>query len=126
MPVLAASAAAHQTYRRNIQNGRRPAASGVGRRRVIMFLRMLIALGCGLGVSAWAQPPSLAKTPPMGWNSWNRFGREISDSVLRAQADAMVGRGLKGAGYIYLNIDDGWAGERDSRGVIHPNRNFPD
>ncbi len=91
-----------------------------------MFLRMLIALGCGLGVSAWAQPPSLAKTPPMGWNSWNRFGREISDSVLRAQADAMVGRGLKGAGYIYLNIDDGWAGERDARGVIHPNRNFPD
>ncbi|MDE6479205.1 MAG: hypothetical protein K2L45_02970 [Muribaculaceae bacterium] len=64
--------------------------------------------------------------PTMGWSSWNAFGHRINEDIIRSQADALVSKGLKDAGYIYVNIDDGaWCG-RDSEGhlVIHPTR-FP-
>ena len=67
----------------------------------------------------------LAATPPMGWNSWNHFAEKIDDRTVRETADALVSTGLKDAGYIYLNIDDTWEGERDKSGVIHPNEKFP-
>jgi len=68
----------------------------------------------------------LAKTPPMGWNSWNKFGCDVSESLIREVADAMVSSGMRDAGYIYLNIDDCWHGERDSLGFIHENaERFP-
>ena len=51
----------------------------------------------------------LAKTPPMGWNSWNTFGKNISDSLIRETADAMAATGLRDAGYEYLVIDDCWS-----------------
>ena len=51
----------------------------------------------------------LAKTPPMGWNSWNTFGADISDAVIREMADAFVALGLDKAGYEYLVIDDCWS-----------------
>src|SRR5581483_6491619 len=50
----------------------------------------------------------LARTPPMGWNSWNKFAGRIDDATVRGIADAMVASGMKDAGYIYLNIDDTW------------------
>jgi alpha-galactosidase len=62
----------------------------------------------------------LALTPPMGWNSWNKFGRNINEKVIRDMADAMVTSGMKDAGYIYINLDDCWQGKRDSLGFIHP------
>jgi alpha-galactosidase len=62
----------------------------------------------------------------MGWNSWNHFHRNIDDATVRAQADAMVTSGLRDAGYVYVNIDDTWEGERDAMGFIHPNDKFPD
>ena len=68
----------------------------------------------------------LAKTPPMGWNSWNKFRTQISDKTVREIADAMVSSGIKAAGYEYINIDDGWEWKRDERGEILPNPNFPD
>ncbi len=68
----------------------------------------------------------LAATPPMGWNSYNHFKNQIDDPTIRAQADAMVSSGMKAAGYEYINIDEGWGGERDAQGVIHPNSRFPD
>jgi alpha-galactosidase len=68
----------------------------------------------------------LAKTPPMGWNSWNKFGSRVDDASVRAMADAMVSSGMKDAGYVYVNIDDTWQGERDAKGNIHPNKKFPD
>ena len=68
----------------------------------------------------------LAATPPMGWNSWNHFAEKVDDKTIRETADALVSTGLKDAGYIYLNIDDTWEGERDTNGVIHPNQKFPD
>jgi len=68
----------------------------------------------------------LAKTPPMGWNSWNKFRTRISDQIVREIADAMVSSGMKAAGYEYINVDDGWQWKRDSEGNILPNPNFPD
>lgn len=76
--------------------------------------------------SGLAQKPGLAATPPMGWSTWNHFHHDISDSLVRAQADAMVASGMRDAGYVYVNIDGGWEGERDANGVLHPNKNFPD
>jgi len=69
---------------------------------------------------------NLALTPPMGWNSWNHFAERIDDKTVRAQADALVSSGLKDAGYVYVNIDDTWEGQRDASGIIHPNEKFPD
>ena len=63
----------------------------------------------------------LAKTPPMGWNSWNKFRSKVDDKAVREIADAMVSNGMKDAGYIYVNIDDTWEGERDAAGQ-HPDQ----
>ena len=69
---------------------------------------------------------NLALTPPMGWNSWNKFGCNVNEQMLRDIADAMVESGMKDAGYQYIVVDDCWHGERDSLGFIHPNpENFP-
>ena len=64
---------------------------------------------------------ALAATPPMGWNSWNKFGGSITDTLVRGIADAMVSTGMQAAGYQYINIDDMWqASSRDSSGNIAP------
>lgn len=68
----------------------------------------------------------LAQTPPMGWNSWNLFAGRVDDKTVREIADAMVRTGMRDAGYIYVNIDDTWQGERDAQGRIQPNHKFPD
>lgn len=63
----------------------------------------------------------LAATPPMGWNSWNKFGGGITDTLVRGIADALVSTGMQAAGYQYINIDDMWqASSRDSSGNIAP------
>ena len=70
---------------------------------------------------------ALAENPPlMGWSSWNTYGFQINDSVIQAQADAMVKLGFKDCGYNHINIDDGFFGGRDAEGhlLIHPER-FP-
>src|SRR5579872_2380717 len=73
-----------------------------------------------------AHGQNLARTPPMGWNSWNHFACKVSDAVVRAQADAMASNGMKAAGYEYINIDDCWQGKRDANGEIQGNDRFPD
>lgn len=83
---------------------------------------ILLALASTL---ATAQSVSLAATPPMGWNSWNHFAANVTDADVRAAADAMVANGMKDAGYIYVNIDDSWEGQRDAQGNIHSNSRFP-
>ena len=61
----------------------------------------------------------LAKTPPMGWNSWNIFHENINETQIKQIADAMVTSGMKDAGYIYLNLDDNWmATSRDANGKL--------
>ena len=71
-------------------------------------------------------PPQVALTPPMGWNSWNFFFGKVTDKDIRDSADQIVSTGMRDAGYIYVNIDDTWEGERDSTGVLHSNSKFPD
>ena len=68
----------------------------------------------------------LAKTPPMGWNSWNLFAEKVDDKTVRTMADAMVSSGMRDAGYIYINIDDTWESVRDAQGNLFGNHNFPD
>ena len=74
---------------------------------------------------------SMAQTTPygptMGWSSWNTYGINISEKLIKTQADNMVSKGLLDAGYRYINIDDGYFGKRDAETgalLIHPTR-FP-
>jgi alpha-galactosidase len=69
----------------------------------------------------------LALTPPMGWNSWNKFGCEnINEKLIREIADAMVSSGMKDAGYQYIVIDDCWQIARDESGnIIADPKKFP-
>jgi alpha-galactosidase len=73
-----------------------------------------------------AQDSPLAATPPMGWNSWNKFGCNVSEDLIRQIADAMVKSEMKDAGYQYVVIDDCWQVSRDKNGniVADPQR-FP-
>lgn len=65
--------------------------------------------------------------PPMGWSSWNRYGGEVDQNLVKAIADAMASNGMKDAGYQYVNIDDGWMKGRDAQGNIQADpRKFPD
>ncbi len=68
----------------------------------------------------------LARTPPMGWNSWNKFAGRVDDAGVRSMADAMASNGMKAAGYQYINIDDTWEADRDAKGNIQTNKKFPD
>jgi alpha-galactosidase len=87
------------------------------------FLAVLLVLAvypvCAAG--------QLAATPPMGWESWNHFQRNINDALIRAQAAAMVSSGMQAVGYTYVNIDGGWQySQRDSQGNLQPDPNkFP-
>ncbi|XP_039019343.1 alpha-galactosidase 1-like isoform X2 [Hibiscus syriacus] len=69
----------------------------------------------------------LGMTPPMGWNSWNHFGCNIDEKMIRETADALVSTGLSKLGYEYVNIDDCWAEiSRDDKGNLVPNKStFP-
>lgn len=60
----------------------------------------------------------LAKKPPMGWNSWNKFECKINETIIREIADALVKTGMKDAGYEYITVDDCWQIGRDSLGNI--------
>ena len=72
------------------------------------------------------KPTGMAMTPPMGWNSWNKFRAQVEDKNVREMADAIVSSGMKDAGYIYVNIDDTWEAGRDAQGNILTNEKFPD
>ena len=68
----------------------------------------------------------LAKTPPMGWNSWNTFTKDINEEMIMQMADAMVDTGLLDAGYEYLTIDDCWSEKkRDKNGNLVADHEIP-
>ena len=92
---------------------------------MIHYSSIIIALAAILASSCCERPQGV-KPPLMGWSSWNAYMVDISDSIITHQADLMVEKGLKEAGYRYVNIDDGFFGYRDERGymVPHPER-FP-
>jgi alpha-galactosidase len=93
-----------------------------------MIYRLLPAIAALLlTVPAAAQKAEgLALTPPMGWNSWNHYGCSIDETLIKRTADAIVSSGLRDAGYVYVNLDDCWHGERDADGNIQPDpERFP-
>jgi alpha-galactosidase len=87
---------------------------------------ILIALTMASGVGH-ALDNGLAKTPPMGWNSWNKFGCEgLNEKVVRETADSMVTNGMKDAGYQYVILDDCWQTGRDATGnIVADTQRFP-
>lgn len=79
------------------------------------------------GTAAQAAPGSPAVTPPLGWNSWNSFGCNVTEATVRQAADAMVSSGMRDAGYEYVVVDDCWFDpQRDAQGDLrgHPTK-FP-
>jgi alpha-galactosidase len=68
----------------------------------------------------------MARTPPMGWNSWNHFKALVDDATVRGVADSIASNGMKDAGYVFVNIDDTWEAGRDANGNIQANSKFPD
>lgn len=88
-------------------------------------LLLLLALFGGSG-RLLALDNGLAKTPPMGWNTWEKFGCNVSEQLIRETTDAMVRSGMKAAGYEYVVIDDCWQVGRDDNGDIIPDpKRFP-
>jgi alpha-galactosidase len=102
----------------------RPTLNGVAERTTLQALQP----PARLPLPALHEVPDngLARTPPMGWNSWNKFAGKVRDKNVREMADAMVSSGMKAAGYTYINIDDTWEGQRDANGNITSNLKFPD
>ena len=92
-------------------------------KRIIAFTLLVALPMLGMNAQKWE---GLAETPQMGWNSWNKFAGNINEQMIRDMADAMVKEGLLDAGYIYLNMDDCWHGQRDGDGFIQPDaKRFP-
>jgi alpha-galactosidase len=88
-------------------------------KRVLIFLLLISPL------FAHAQS-TLAATPPMGWNSWNKFACNVSETLIKQAADSLVASGMKDAGYQYIVIDDCWQVSRDKDGNIVPDpQRFP-
>jgi alpha-galactosidase len=83
------------------------------KKSIVLFL--LLYVSCTLRAQKFED---LAKTPPMGWNSWNKFGCDINETIVREIADVMVSSGLKDAGYQYVVVDDCWQVDRDKDGNI--------
>ena len=87
---------------------------------IAVFLTSPVTVTSSTAVAKPANSPSpkLAQTPPMGWNSWNKFACNVSEQLIRETADAMVSTGMQSAGYQYVNIDDCWQVSRDAQGNI--------
>ena len=91
---------------------------------IVIFLAVLFLISTSGTVDALDN--GLAKTPPMGWNSWNKFACNVSEQLIKEAADAIVSTGMKDAGYEYVVIDDCWQIERDDQGNIIPDpKRFP-
>jgi alpha-galactosidase len=89
------------------------------RQRALCLIACLAAvLFAATEARAWDN--GVALTPPMGWNSWNKFGCNVSEDLIKSMADGMVASGMKDAGYEYVVIDDCWQVSRDGDGNIVP------
>jgi alpha-galactosidase len=102
--------------------------SGVLKESGIFQVRVRAKNGFGKAeqVMRFVSGNTIALTPPMGWNSWNGFGCDVTEANVRSAADAMVASGLVNHGWTYINIDDCWEAGRDVDGKILSNEKFPD
>src|SRR4051812_14101785 len=92
------------------------------RRAATVAAAVLLLVGYAVGLhptAARALNNGGARTPPMGWNSWNTFGCNINEVLIRQQADALVSSGMRDLGYRYVVVDDCWFNpNRDSSGNL--------
>ena len=96
----------------------------MSKRIIFIVLTLLICAASAIGQESVSS--KLALTPPMGWNSWNKFQCNVSDEMIRQMADAMVKSGMKDAGYQYVVIDDCWQVRRDASGnIVADPQHFP-
>jgi alpha-galactosidase len=87
---------------------------------------MVLVIGGLVAPLTRAWDNGLALTPPMGWNSWNKFHCNVSEDLIKGMADAMVSSGMKDAGYQYVVIDDCWQVSRDASGnIVADSQRFP-
>jgi alpha-galactosidase len=93
----------------------------------LMKIAALCCLGLALlGAGRLPLDNGLARTPPMGWNSWNHFGCDVSAKLIRETADAVVASGMRDAGFQYVVIDDCWQVARDRAGrIVADSARFP-
>jgi alpha-galactosidase len=91
-------------------------SSSLARACWVIGLLACVTLMCS--IPAKALDNGLALTPPMGWNSWNKFHCSVSEELIKGTADAMVSSGMKDSGYEYIVIDDCWQVSRDASGNI--------
>jgi alpha-galactosidase len=99
----------------------------MGRSRFFVKICLVILTVVMVSASGRALDNGLAKTPPMGWNSWNKFGcKGLNEKVVRETADIMVSSGMKDAGYQFVILDDCWQTGRDASGnIIADTERFP-
>ncbi len=83
-----------------------------------LVLALVAAIFSAPGADAQIARNSLAETPPMGWNSWNKFACNVNEDLIKSVADAILTNGMKDAGYQYVVIDDCWQMNRDENGFI--------
>lgn len=96
--------------------------------RISQVIAILSACALMFGLTVTAAAPraaaldnGLAQTPPMGWNGYNHFSINVSDSIVRAEARELVDSGMKAAGYRYVNLDGGWdLLQRGAAGQLQP------
>jgi alpha-galactosidase len=94
--------------------------------KTLLLIATAILCASALAGPMFAQENILAATPPMGWNSWNKFGCNVNENLLRQTADAMVSTGMKDAGFQYVIIDDCWQTSRDRDGnIVADPQKFP-
>jgi len=82
------------------------------------FAMLVLSTGPFSVASEPAKATTLAQTPPMGWNSWNKFACDVSEKLIKETADAMVSSGMQAAGFKFVNVDDCWQVSRDAQGTI--------
>src|SRR5664279_562015 len=93
----------------------------MSRNSLLVFACLLFTPGMLL-----AADNGLAKTPPMGWNSWNKFACNVNEDSVKKAAGAMVSSGMKAAGYEFIVIDDCWQVSRDDDGnIVADPKKFP-
>jgi alpha-galactosidase len=87
-----------------------------------IFITFVVVISAVVGLDN-----GLGKTPPMGWNSWNRFACGINETLIRQTADLMVSTGLAAKGYRYINLDDCWQIDRNAttKEIIEDKTKFP-
>ncbi|MFE7552789.1 alpha-galactosidase [Streptomyces gardneri] len=99
------------------RRGRWRSATAAG--TVVGVLSTLVGLQTAVAPAAAALENGLALTPPMGWNSWNKFHCNVTEAKVKAVVDAITAQGLDDVGYKYVTVDDCWmAGTRDANGNL--------